>query len=446
MKFPVCAAIAAGLVYGLVSVGCDRGAEVLIDEVKIDVVIDSTIHRLECVPDSTVFYITTNAEWSAKVSKDGTWCHISKQGGGPGRDTIQVKVDENPTSQVRNTSIVLVSGTNERVYKISQKAGEAWFDTMYWKRTTRQRMGLRGNVKDMAVTQSKNPNKQTLYRFDESGNLTQREVTDMEHARFDTTHTYTYDDANHRLTCSVTVSGGAEVRSSRYEYDNTGMFVAYDPSGWNDPDPAAENMTGMIVPDLSSAHMVRYEGDFAYGEDRTYVFENLMLKISIVQWRMPKEGGVEPTVLRDTAMTVNYDYFKGADANNMLLPGYSSGNVTRCSYAQNGMLYKVETQKGSYEFLKNVHRMVPVKFTSRSGSNLERLATDWYVCSYNYNRDLAERQVQYKGLEFVTLEKYPQYFYDEEHHNWLDRQEDIPTRGYKEVSFQNHVTRVINYY
>ena len=143
---------------------------------------------------------------------------------------------------------------------------------------------------------------------------------------------------------------------------------------------------------------------------------------------------------------INYDYFKGADANNMLLPGYSSGNVTRCSYAQNGMLYKVETQKGSYEFLKNVHRMVPVKFTSRSGSNLERLATDWYVCSYNYNRDLAERQVQYKGLEFVTLEKYPQYFYDEEHHNWLDRQEDIPTRGYKEVSFQNHVTRVINYY
>ena len=446
MRFSVLAAIAAGLVYGLVSVGCDRGAEVLIDEIKIDVVTDSSIRKLECVPDSTVLYIVTDAEWTAKVSKDGTWCHISKQGGGPGRDTIHVRVDENATSSDRNTAIVLVSGTNERVYKISQKAGEAWFETMYWKRTVRQRIGLRGKVKDMAVTQSKNPNRQTLYRFDERGNLTQREVTDMEFARFDTTHTYTYDDANHRLSCSVTVSGGVEVRNSRYEYDNTGMFVVYDASGWNDPDPAAEDMTGMIVPDLSSVHLVRYDGDFAFGEDRSYVFENLILKINVIRWKRPRSSEDEPIVLQDTVMTVSYDYFKGADSDNMLLPSYSAGNVTRSSYAQNGMLYKVEMKRGTYEFLKNVHRMVPVKFISRSGSDLEHLAIDWYTCSYNYNRDLSERQVQYKDLDFVTMEKYPQYFYDSEHHNWLDRQEDIPPLGYKEVSFQNYVTRVINYY
>lgn len=446
MRLSVFAAIAAGLVYGLVSVGCDRGAEVLIDEVKIDVVTDSTIRHLECVPDSTVLVIRTDAKWTAKVSKDGSWCHISKQDGGPGRDTIHILVDENQTSSVRNTAIVLVSGTNERVYKITQKAGEAWFETMYWKRTVRQRLGLRGKVKDMAVTQSKNPNKQTLYRFDERGNLTEREVTDIEAARFDTTHTYTYDDADHRLSCSVTVAGGAEVRSIRYEYDNTGKFVAYAPSGWNDPDPAAEDMTGMIVPDLSSVHMVRYEGDLAYGEYRSYVFEDLLLKINVVRWKRARAGEDEPIVLQDTVLTVNYDYFKGADADNLLLPSYSEGNVTRCSYAQNGMVYKVETQRGTYEFLKNAHRMVPVKFISRNSSDLKRLAIDWYTCSYNYNRDMLERQVQYKDLDFVTLEKYPQYFYDNEHHNWLNRQEDIPPRGYEEVSFQNYVTRVINYY
>ena len=341
---------------------------------------------------------------------------------------------------------MLVSGTNERVYKITQKAGEPWFDTMYWKRTVLQRMGMRGKVKEFSVTPSLNPNKSTIYHFDERGNLTQREYTDMEYFHmYDTTHTYTYNEANHRLSCKVCLVDGTEVRSSEYEYGNTGMFVAYSPTGWNDPDPSAEDMTGMLVPDLSSAHLIRYDGDFAYGEDREFVFENQLLKIFVVYWKKPRVGDAEAIVLSYTLMTVNYDHFKGAGDHKMLLPGYSEGHVSRISYQENGMVYKVEMQRGSYEFMKNVHKMVPLKYYSRKNNVLAHHEVDWYEVSYNFNRDPVVRRVQYQDVDFVNVDTYPQYLYDE-HHNWLNREEEITLPGYEETSFPNYVARVISYY
>lgn len=397
--------------------GCDNG-EVLIDE-PVNTLTEDSVRIMNNVPDSVVVKFKTDADWTAQVAKGGDWCTISSRGGLKGENEFTIRVDENPTTDIRKTSVVLESGTAKRIFRITQKAGEPWFGTVYWNRTAAQRAGLRGLVDSLIVSTNRFPTIRYRYHFDARGNLLSK-VSD--HAMYDTVFVYTYDDANHRLTCTVrNMFNDKTIRKWRYEYANTGRLVAYSPVRWDDPDPLAEDMEGMVVPDLSASYKYWIEGVYEFCESRKYTFEDdSKLVIYVDRW---KNNGADSIHLESDTVRISYQYFNSSKLN---LPFTSRGNVINTTYYANGMPKMLDTYTGTYEFLDNVQRPVVTAF--RAKGDLADMQVEWYECTYNYNRDLLERKTQYKGVGFVNSAKFSNYKYDSSN-NWNLRYEEIQKPG-----------------
>lgn len=406
---------------GLFLCGCDLlDRDVLIDDGEKTLKADSTtIRELSNVPDSTHLVIETTASWHADVIKGGEWCILSKTDGGKGRDTIHIRVDENVGTTARDTWIVVESGTNIWSFKVRQRAGETWHAIPYWSRTAAQRLGLHGTVKQFVLTNNWYVNEASTFTFDSNGNLLTYKTTDLGANRYDTTRVFTYDEANHRLTCTVSEDlNSTVIRKWRYEYENPDKYVAYSAKGWNDPDPLAEDMEGMIVPDLSAVYKSWKDGDIEHHEDRKYLFEgDSRLVITIYRW--DESGGDSIDVSRDT-MRVSYQYFNSCK---LTLPYTSRNNVTNTTYYSNGMLKMMKTTTGTYDYLDNVQRMVVISYAYNGASDAPH-DIESYECEYNSNRDLVERRIRKRGSTSVTVEKYPQYEYDDKH-NWIMQCEEI---------------------
>lgn len=430
-------------VIGLLLVGCDLlNQEVLIDENLKTTVSDSTTIRLmNSVPDSTQLIINTNAEWHANVSKGGEWCTLSKYDGRKGRDTILIFVKENAETMPRQTSIVVESGTMIMIFKVNQASAETWLDVKYWNRTALQRMGLHGSIKQMTVTDNRYSMESSIYDFDEKGNLLSHQSIDKIANKYDTTRTYTYDEANHRLTCTVTEdANNTVVRQWEYRYENTGKFVAYSEKGWTDPNPLAEDMEGMIVPDLSYVYKTWVKGEKEFYEKREYTFDGDRLLIH-VKSEMIKDGDADWIVpLVDTVMRVSYQYFNTCGQS---LPYTSRNNVTNTTYYANGMVKMMRTVNSAYDFLDNIQRMAVVSYAYNGEAGIPH-EIDSYECDYNSNRDLTERRIRYSGSTGVTVERYPQYQYDDRH-NWAARVVEISRPEYSEP-IQNATKREFIYY
>ena len=441
MRISVFAFIAAAFALGVVSSSCEN--EVLLDANEHKVLVDSTkIRILDCVPDTVKLGFNTTRNWTATVAKGGEeWCTLSKTEGRKGNSSVLIYVKENPTASARQTSIVLVSGEIESVFKITQKAGEPWFEEVYWNRTASQRAGLRGKVKSMTETNNLDANKSVAYYFDERGNLTKTEINDMRFDMYDTTKVFEYDDENHRLSCAVKMTLGDDtLRSWRYEYANKGKLVAYSAVTWDDPDPLAEDMTGMVVPDLSAVYKTWTKDNLVYNESRKYTFDGNRLQIALKIWRDFNDGTDSIEMLKDTVVKVSY---RESNTSKLTLP-YTSSNVSNCTYDENGMLKMLVTKKGRYDFLDNVQKMVVESFMYNENAESVQNEPTWYECKYNYNRDITERQVTYSGMQDITVEKYPRYQYDE-NHNWINRVEQVPKPGQTE-SHDVIRNRVISYH
>ena len=350
-----------------------------------------------------------------------------------------IYVEENPTSQERQTSLVLESGEIENVFRVTQKAGEPWFEVSYWNRTALQRAGLRGKVKSMTETRNISANKSVTHSFDERGNLTKVEINDMQFDMYDTVKVFEYDDDNHRVGCAVKmVAGDVLVRNWRYEYGNKGRLVTYSERIWDDPDPLAEEMYGMIVPDLSAVYKTWSDGEWAYNESRNYSFDGDRLMIAVKQWKTIGDSVREE--LMDTVVKVSY---KESPSNNLTLP-YTSSNVTNTTYYANGMLKMLTTRQGRFDYLDNVQKMVVESYMYNENAEIKNLEPQWYECTYNFNRDIQQREVTYSGMQSITVDNYPRYQYDE-YYNWINRTELVPKPGYTEGQAVN-VNRVISYY
>lgn len=427
--------LSVAALWGMFLTGCDKG-EVLIDNMERTLITDSlSIRRLASVPDSSQVIINSETDWTAAVSRGGEWCRLSKNSGKKGRDTIMVHVDENPTTQMRQTSVVLESGLTVRIFKVYQNAGEEWFDTDYWHRTAVQRLGLRGKVSCVEQTDSRYRTKTYTYLFDERGNLTCQYTDDEEYSHFDTTRYYVYDEANHRLSCTVQDEQEDVVRKWRYEYNNTGRLTAYSAKDWRDPNPLSESMEGMVVPDLSGVYGCWIDGDGVSGESRWYSFNDQdRLTIITQQWRVSGDN-VSDTIITG-GDTLRVEYRNG-------LP-YTSKFISNTTYYKNGMLKIISTQGGKYEYLENVQKLVPESYSYNTNRTLEDKEVEWYTFKYNFNRDPMERKVQYHGVDFVTTDKYSQYQYDNMS-NWIIQSREIPYPGYTEGQ-EHAVHRDISYY
>lgn len=415
-----CALVSAVIVMTVVS--CDLlKKDVLFEDVEKVTIVDSlTVRVMPSVPDSTQLVINTEASWHADVAKGGEWCSLSKHDGPKGRDTIRIYVEENTGTMPRKTSIVVESGTVTMVFRVNQDGAESWHDIPYWSRTAAQRMGLHGRVQEIVVTDNRYTTESSIYTFDAQGNLLINQSIDKVANKYDTTRTYDYDDVNHRIRCTVKEDlGGTVVRKWRYEYANLGKFVAYSAKGWTDPNPLAEDMEGMVVPDLSAVFKTWIEGEVEFHEDRTYTFVENDSRLMIMTERYKIEDRMRVDMGRDT-VRVSYQY---SNSCGLYLPYSSRGNVTNSTYYPNGMLKLMRTTTSSYDFLENSQRMVVVSYAYNGPQDAPH-EIDSYQCDYNANRDPIERRIWYNGAAGVTVEKYPQYQYDDLH-NWTTQVQEL---------------------
>ena len=441
MRRTVFAALLASAVIGMIMSGCDLlDKEVLIDEGVKTVVNDSTtIPVMSSVPDSAELVINSGSDWHADVAKGGDWCTLSKHDGTKGCDTIYIHVEENSGTQARQTSIVVESATMIMVFKVQQIAGELWHDMTYWKRTVTQRLGLHGMPEQMTITDNRRSTESSIYKFDRRGNLLEHKYVDKVANRYDTTRTYTYDEADHRLTCTVKADAtGTVVRKWRYEYGNAGKFVAASAKGWMDPDPLSESLEGMIVPDLSASCLTLIDGADETHIDTRYLFDGDS-RLLIVEEKWVQDGSGDKITLKCDTSRVSYQYFNNC---RMMLPYTSRGYVTNCGYYANGMLKMLRTAVDAYDFVDNSQRMLVASY-SFVGTD-EPHEIDFYECDYNANHDLIEKRTRYSGATGVTVEKYPQYQYDAQH-NWAARVEELMRPGYTEP-LQNATKREIVYF
>ena len=409
-------AVLASAVTGMVMTGCDLlNQEVLIDEDAYVTVVDSTTIRvLNYTADSTHLIINSTAEWTASLTDGEGWCTLSKYKGRKGTDTIHIFVQENETTVKRRAQIAVVSGALTKVFRVVQSAAEEWLDVNYWDRTALQRLGLHGKVDTLRVSDNWHPDSHKEYLFDERGNLLWEKI--VENGVQTAYVVYKYDEDNHRLACTVGAYDSELVRSWEYEYENTGKYVAYSAAGWMDPDPLAEDMEGMIVPDLSAVHKVWHEDEKECHEYRTYTFEeDYKLVISIDRWYyLP---GIRLGSTSDT-MRVSYQYSSGKLLPQKVVRGY----VKNAFYYPNGMLYTYTTTDGEYKFHKNPLKMEVESYTYTGDASAEH-EYDYYECDYNQNHDITERRIRYAGAVDWALDLYPQYQYDSKF-NWILRYEE----------------------
>ena len=438
MRRYVLAAVLASAVIGMVMTGCDLlNREVLIDDATKTTVNDSTTIRvMGSMPDSAKLVINSNSDWWADVAKDGNWCTLSKKAGSAGVDTIVIRVSENPETEMRRTSVVVESATMIMVFRVVQAAAEMWHDKPYWERTAAQRIGLHGKVERMTVTDNLHSTESDVYTFDRNGNLLTHQCLDKVASRYDTTWTYTYDEANHRLTCSVKDDeSGTEVRSWRYEYANTGRLVAVSAQGWMDQDPLGEYMDGMIVPDLSAIHGVIHRDGHEITIHKTYNFEDDSRLVIVTDYMVM---GFRRRLVDTTR--VSYQYFNNCKK---MLPYTSRGYVTNCGYYSNGILKMLRTADEAYDFLDNPERVAVVSY-SFSGPEERSKGISSYECEYNTHHDLKERLTRYTTTTEVKRERFPEYQYDEQH-NWKARLEETVRPG-NSTTVQNATKREIIYY
>ena len=418
------------LIVNIFFLSCDNG-EVLIDEVETVVYYDS-LRVFRNIPDSIQMTFTTTSDWHVAVARGGEWCRISVSSGSKGRNSFMVYVDENPSAEMRQTSVILESGNVKRITKVFQEAGEEWFETFYWDRTSAQRMGFRHKVRSFTVTYS-GSHFNDSYDFDERGNLLRYVRTATGTLWDDTTRLYRYDADNHRLECLVLNHDSTVVREYRYEYGNPGAYVAYDQEGWLDQDPLAEDFSGSVVPGLSAAHKLWYENGFRMGQDRYYSFDSSGRLVIISREWKHRSDFPDDTILTNRD-TVRIEYRNK-------LP-YTSRKVMNTVYYKNGMIRMFEKNDSRYELPENCQKMV-ISAYSYTGTELNDRDIEWYNATYNYNRDILERDVKYSGMDQVK-DQYTRYQYDP-YENWGIREEAVvnPANGHKVTVY---VHRDFDYY
>lgn len=402
-----------------------RGGEVLIDEIRPSYQQDSTsLRAFECVPDSGMIHIKADANWTAYIpSADTSWCSISKKSGSKGEDSLIISVDYNNTTRKRKSAVIIEAGNTVFKQIITQKAGEQWFDTPYWNRTAVQRLGLRGQVSELSL----NGSRHETYKFDVNGNVILHKLTYVAHNMVDTTRAYTYDSDNHRLTCAVT-SHGDTLRTWRYEYGNTGLLVAFAATDWSDPDPLAEDMTGMVVPDLSRAFLRWTDTDGVREERRTYTFdESYRLTIARCVYRLVSES--DTVCLGGDTLRVEYRHDRP----------YNSRYISNSIYYSNGMLRMLNTSKGKYEFVESPVKMVPGSFTAHGQNEVE-----WCSYRYNGNCDLIDATIKYSALSQEVTDTFTPYFYDD-CYNWINHLQTVHRAGSTSI-MKDNITRDIVYF
>ena len=228
------------------------------------------------------------ADWTVSVSttKAGEWISVSPTSGKAGDAKITITVAKNEDSEVREATVTIKSGTVSKEVKVSQAAGklkdEAWYATNYWRRTDREKLGLRGPVKTYSHTLY------TRYKeleFDQDGHLLNERYIDTEDPAENNVWVHSYDSKGRLVSrgYKYTYDNYADVHYSyEYEYGNEGKLVAaewfwsveqLDATIYHLADlPNGFNGRYMFMWDLSRIKETDFGFEFVYCTDTDFVF------------------------------------------------------------------------------------------------------------------------------------------------------------------------------
>lgn len=414
----------------LLALSACRGGDVLIEKAE-DTRKYENLPYFTDVPDSTKLKISTAGPWAISIAKGGEWCSVSHVKGNTKTDSVvTVYVAENPTSQERTTSLILSSGTSNVIYKISQRAGQLWYDTPYWERTDVQKNGMRGQVK--SIQEIRVGTRTANYEFDKAGNVVKAEYAPKaEEGKGYITDSYVFrefDKNGHLLRYEK--DSKADTTVIEYEYANKGKLVASGSYILTEPSLDILDQKNIFVPDLSAMHQTLKAGKLFSTSDFKYFFQNEKLYIE-----KDVKMYMDTTLIISTLDTACWEYRNGKP--------YNCETVTNIVYADNDMFMVVDYMGYRYRFEENSRNLI-VKSIEDQGY-MPREVGDVMKNLYTINEfhDWASGSVTVKGKEQTYTEHYSP-FYDH-NTNWTTTDWTFYDTEYHAMT-QKSITRHIAYY
>lgn len=374
-----------------------RGGDVLIDEMESEKLYE-TLPTFADVKDSTKLTVNNGIPWAISIAKGGDWCYASRNSGNGKNDNVTLYVSENTTSKERSTSLILTSESSTSVYRINQKAGPEWYETDFWHRTDLQKLGIRGNVRQIEETNATVG--KTVVDFDRKGNATMVEHYIAGKAKEyipDYTTTREFDEEN-RLVRMVTVSyERLDTTVTEFEYGNTGSLVATD--GYLETEVSLQRLftEGTIMRDLSAVHTKSADSTL----HRVYEFRNGKL--------------CQTATLMAGTDTVSCQTTQWELRGNM---PYTHGDVLQVLYRENGMFSLIDCNGYRYRYDDNV-RYMTVKSVADLGT-CTRQGGSVMNAAYTFNQyhDREQGIIEVKDADNTLTEIYAPY-YDHEF-NWTN--------------------------
>ena len=304
---------------------------------------------------------------------------------------------------------------------------EEWYETAFWERTDRQKMGLRGPVKTYKIGDDG-----AVYTFDREGHI----VT-MTNAEYLWTYTYDSKGRRTRTECKVPSEDNFITTVIEYEYENGERFVA------RDRDCQANYMNA---------------SDLGDGVDREEIFIGIGLSGKAEGWLMPDYDTwrvTKYTFGEDGNLTIsfhNYSTLHGEGPDAEIVSDYGSSsdvveysggwpvkgkNITSMTWQANGMpatcnMTTVDETYGSqfgdivesWKWHKSDRILVLDEYVHENGYGGAFGGDYGRKYTYNEHDDIIKLEHAHFEDKQWFVNYYTDYVYDG-HGNWISRQEDI---------------------
>ena len=283
---------------------------------------------------------------------------------------------------------------------------EAWYQTNYWERTDREKMGLRGPVKKVYSSTTAH----TEYEFDQAGHLISVRAVDPESRFGDWFEKRTYD-AQGRLVKKeygrTKEKGGMEydpwrgvIEITEYRYSKTGKYVWYRPENSFDSryfvnflGPESRESIEDLVKDLAYVSEYSWMGGnhSVEFEERTYVFD-AGDNLTVHYRREQREFDTNTETVGDVVAgseAVNTEFgpivYKDAYPYSGEINQYYI--ISSMEWRDNGMPLKVDGPSGLTEYSATEKRYInPVKWTCKEGAPIDALFGFTYWREWTYDQ------------------------------------------------------------
>lgn len=378
-------------------------------------------------------------------------------------------------------------------------APESWYETNYWERTEREKMGLRGPVKSW---QGVNWLYNTIYEFDREGHLVSERLTSSE-LKKDQLTIYTYDEKGRLIRsemCYRVEKGATELPALslsnpnwdqagreiyEYEYNNPGKYVIVDPGingfcSYNFCYPGdPREIVSPIIKDLSAIryHYLDWNYDTVSYSDTEYDFKGDRMLVTyhsytrelVTEW---DTSNPDYLYYDDNGNIIGGPWLGKHEGDILHGEGYEEGTYTddKCIYkdnypltyldndkgvtlvtwAQNGMPLRIEGSDGVTEYYPGKRHINIKRWDCRPGEPRDALLafSFWQEYTIDENEEFAGyRESLAQDDSRIREFKWYDYVYDE-HGNWIQYTYDseaIMSFGTDEKSTRT-IKRSIEYY